>query len=367
MKCILHIGTEKTGTKTIQEFLHVNRSALLKQGVVFTKSAGSHNDELLVLAAYNPDRSDFLRKQKGLASNHALEQHRHALFRELKAELAVANPAHTVVFSSELIQSRLRTTEELNRLNSFLVELGCSEIQVLVYLRRPIDIATSLYSTAVMNGIAEEPPPPDDDYFGNVCNHKETLLRFRAVFGDGTVVPRIHDEEAFVGGSLLSDFMDSIGITNAAGEMEFPSPQNPSLPRLAIELLRRMNRAIPMLDEYDRPNRIRVGLVKMVKNAFASGPRYVFPPELHSAYENAFRESNEWVRKEYFPDREFLFAPIPASEPVSSGIEEQQFDAIAGFLSDVWLYNTKSLLAITDSRSYRIAASLSRLKSRLWH
>ena len=367
MKCIVHIGTEKTGTKTIQEFLHINRSILMRNGYAFAQSAGLRNDERLALAAYNPDRMDFLRKQKGLASDQRLEQHRHELFAELQAELHEIGPGHTVLFSSELIQSRLRTAEELQRLKAMLNALGFADIQVLVYLRKPVDIATSLYSTAVTNGITEAPPPPDDEYFGNICDHRQTLLRFRAVFGDRCVKPRIHEPGAFVGGTLLSDFMDSIGLADAGAELQYPTPQNPSLPRLAIELLRRINRDVPMLDQNDRPNRVRIGLVKMVRNAFDSGPRYVLSPELRLAYANAFADGNEWVRKEYFPDREYLFTPVPEPDHAPPGIEDEEFDAISRFVSDVWLYNTKSLLAITDSKSYQIAERLSRLKTRLWH
>jgi hypothetical protein len=328
MKCIVHIGTEKTGTKTIQEFLHINREALMRQGFAFAQSAGPRNDERLALAAYSPDRIDFLRKQKGLASERRLEQHRHELFAELQAELREIGPGRTVLFSSELIQSRLRTDDELKRLKALLNSLGFTDICVLVYLRRPVDIATSLYSTAVTNGITDEPPPPEDEYFGNICDHRRTLLRFRAVFGDASVVPRIHEPGAFVGGTLLTDFMDSIGLADAGGELQYPSPQNPSLPRLAIELLRRINRDVPMLDENDRPNRVRIGLVKMVRSAFDSGPRYSLSPELRRAYENAFRDGNEWVRREYFPDREQLFAPVPEPVREPSGIECEEFDAI---------------------------------------
>jgi hypothetical protein len=367
VKCVVHIGTEKTGTKSIQEFLHINRDALIRHGYAFAQSAGLRNDERLALAAYNPDRTDFLRKQKGLATVQRLEQHRHELFAELQTELREIGSGHTVLFSSELIQSRLRNSEELQRLKALLNALGFTDIQVLVYLRRPVEIATSLYSTAVTNGITEGPPPPDDEYFGNICDHRKTLLRFRAVFGDAAVVPRIHEQGAFVGGTLLTDFMDSIGLADTGGELQYPAPQNPSLPRLAIELLRRINRDVPMLDENDRPNRVRIGLVKMVRNAFESGPRYALSPELRQAYENAFRDGNEWVRKEYFPGREQLFMPVPEPEHEPSAIEGEEFDAIARFVSDVWLYNTKSLLAITDSRSFRIAERLNKLKSRLWH
>ena len=37
---LIHIGTEKTGTSTLQEFLHFNREVFAQHGVVYLKSPG---------------------------------------------------------------------------------------------------------------------------------------------------------------------------------------------------------------------------------------------------------------------------------------------------------------------------------------
>lgn len=47
MRAILHLGTEKTGTSTIQRFLKKNRKALIEQGFYFMKSTGEADDRKL--------------------------------------------------------------------------------------------------------------------------------------------------------------------------------------------------------------------------------------------------------------------------------------------------------------------------------
>lgn len=59
MKTIyLHIGIEKTGTTTIQKFLHLNRENLTKFDFAYTKSTGLQNNRKLVSAAYDLDTRD---------------------------------------------------------------------------------------------------------------------------------------------------------------------------------------------------------------------------------------------------------------------------------------------------------------------
>ena len=58
MKAIIHIGTEKTGTTTIQEFLHLNRSKLANQGVAYLQSPGLRNNRKLVTYCMKNNKVD---------------------------------------------------------------------------------------------------------------------------------------------------------------------------------------------------------------------------------------------------------------------------------------------------------------------
>ena len=55
-RCIIHIGTEKTGTSSIQHFLSMNRAALAEQGVLYTDFTGSDGgSQWGFVVASNPD------------------------------------------------------------------------------------------------------------------------------------------------------------------------------------------------------------------------------------------------------------------------------------------------------------------------
>src|ERR1700684_2608387 len=72
--CILHIGTEKTGTTTLQRYLALNRDEFLKQGYFIPASLSPYpdlsNHERLTTYALNPIKtSDDLRIAAGLKSS----------------------------------------------------------------------------------------------------------------------------------------------------------------------------------------------------------------------------------------------------------------------------------------------------------
>ena len=64
---ILHIGTEKTGTTSIQEFLGINRAALAEQGLHVPEFLGARTHRWAAYMAENVDRIDHFSKELGLA------------------------------------------------------------------------------------------------------------------------------------------------------------------------------------------------------------------------------------------------------------------------------------------------------------
>ena len=152
MKCFLHIGTEKTATTTIQNFLHLNRENLLSKGFIYPESVGKKNNRALSIAAYNSGRRDNLTKLKQLDSDDKLLEFQEQTVQKLRQEVSNVETASTIIFSSEFFQSRLTKISEIERLKEILKGLGVTDISVIVYLRRPADIANSLYSTAIRNG-----------------------------------------------------------------------------------------------------------------------------------------------------------------------------------------------------------------------
>ncbi|MEM9399510.1 MAG: hypothetical protein AAF984_04830 [Verrucomicrobiota bacterium] len=338
MKCILHIGTEKTATTTIQEFLHLNRRKLLQMGYLYTKSAGLRHNCWLTMSAYEVSRRNNQTRHRGIYTDEKLLNYQARIIRDLKREVDNAKPFQVVVFSSEHIQSHLTKSSELSRLKTRLNQLGFEDIDILVYLRRPVDIASSLYSTGIKSGsrAISPPSPKSDNYYRNICDHQSTLIRFRDVFGDAAIKPRLFDPKEFKNGNVISDFLDAIGLSHVEKSFEFPSRQNESLSAVGLELLRQVNQQIPMFID-ERPNLLRINLVHYFEKHFKMGSGYRMPEELFWHYESEFEEGNEWVRKKYFPERGCLFSKPTYPDATESIFRKDELESMAKMIANMWL------------------------------
>ena len=58
MELYLHIGTEKTGTTTIQSFLAANRDLLKRNRILYPRAPGEQNHRALAAAAQDCARGD---------------------------------------------------------------------------------------------------------------------------------------------------------------------------------------------------------------------------------------------------------------------------------------------------------------------
>ena len=341
MDCVLHIGTEKTATKSIQRFLSQNRNLISSAGFFYPTSPGLISSSRLAVAAYNPNRHDDISISYGIdpQGGFNLEEFQRQTISNLNEELALFKDAKSrtvIIFSSEHFQSRLSRPDEIFRLKEILNKVGITRIRVLVYLRNPTEIAASLYSTAVKSGYPGlKPLPPENLYFNNVCNHQSTLEKFGDVFGYDSLFPRIFNPTMLVNGSVLDDFIKASGIPDDM-DFAFPGPINESLSGTAIELLARVNRQIPRLIN-NRLNPVRRDLVSFFESNF-KGPKYHLPEDFFYRYQNAFSASNEWVRLNFFQGVQTLF---PFDKPNFSGgceIPPCDLDDIAQMIVSIWMH-----------------------------
>jgi hypothetical protein len=154
MKCYLHIGTEKTATTTIQKFLNINQKKLATHGLGFSQASGKLNNRQLVIAAFNERHEDVFSRRLTTQSQQGLPVIQKQIIEGLRKEFIEFGKTgiERVVFSSEHIQSRLTHPIELQRLKSILENLGYDDVQIIIYLRNPADLAASLYSTQIKAG-----------------------------------------------------------------------------------------------------------------------------------------------------------------------------------------------------------------------
>ncbi|EFU7066361.1 hypothetical protein HTZ28_001044 [Campylobacter coli] len=349
MTAYVHIGTEKTGTTSIQEFLYINKSIIQKQNYFFAQSIGIKNHWDLAFLGYSLNKKDSYILNNSLWNFQAIKQHKKNIFSKIKDEVKFN---HKIIFSSELLQSRLTRKREIVKLYTFFKKIGFTNIKVICYIRDANEMLRSLLSEAIKweeidsFELKEEKEEYKLGYkknlfhFHHICNHKQTLQWWGEVFGKENLIARLFDKNEFYQGDLLKDFIHSIGL-EWDDEFIIPPKQNESLDLLGIDLLRRINKFLPLFCNNAR-NIFRGDLHHFAVKHFTSKDSHLKfqpPKEVVQSYIDYFEESNEWVRQEFFPHKERLFPKKDLSNYKENyelkEMKPEYWDKIAEFIADI--------------------------------
>jgi len=212
MKCLLHIGTEKTATTTLQDWLYGNEVELNKAGFYLSKILGKTNNRLF--PAYFQSQLDEWAKANGIGSKAEKEKYFYGFLEKLSDEIYVASKSYeTFIITSEHLHSRVIKQEEIKRLHSFLTNLF-DEVEVVCYFRDQYDVAVSLYST-VLRGESDvdfdsfvDRADPQNYYY----NYLQVADNWSGVFGRDKCNFRIFDKSKFVGNDIRLDFLSVVGV-----------------------------------------------------------------------------------------------------------------------------------------------------------
>jgi hypothetical protein len=293
-KCILHIGTEKTGTTTLQTFLTDNRSALRRMGYSFPSTLGTPGNRFIATYAMADDRSDDGRKRLRIATDADLALHREHVEGVLRDEM-MSGGGSVLLLSSEHCHSRLVHESEVRRLQSLLTRY-CRQLSVIVYIRPQHELAISLYSTALRVGYSGRPILPKVASSATYYNYQRLLDRWADVFGEANVVPRIFSRKELPDGDICADFLHLCGIDGRT--LTHAPDTNRSLSGEAQAFLERLNASLPRAQ--------RSELVRILES-LGTGPGAMPSRTDAEQFFGTFAKSNEAVRKRWFPDREHLF------------------------------------------------------------
>jgi hypothetical protein len=303
-KLILHIGTEKTGTSTLQKYLSENRLGLLQQGFLYPISTSGTDHYKIALAFYDAFKDDDLAKIIHVYSESEWEKFRMDFIHDLKEQVRNSQ-CHTTIISCEHLHSRLLSPSEKLRIIFFFEECGFDEIRIVVYIREQVSLANSLYSTAVCYGFTgTDIPGPDDSHINCLCDHKKTIESWSSVFGLNNLIVRLYDPDRQISFSTVVDFLSLFPDLNYK-LFTSVTESNISLSCTGISIMRRINELEPRIKD-GVVNPVRKGIEHIIQKKY-SGYKYRMPPELEALYINTFADSNEWVREKWFPERKSLF------------------------------------------------------------
>ncbi|MFG5086315.1 hypothetical protein O8I31_00615 [Campylobacter lari] len=340
MVVYLHIGTEKTGTTSIQKFLFENKHALNKNNVLYSHKLGANASQWnFTFLAYNDIRSDEYCISRKIYTYSDFKIHKKKVFLDFKKELKKAN-CQKLLISSEHLSSRLQSTKEIKRCKKILNILGFKEIKILVYLREQNSEVISAFSTAIKSGSDISDIQRNSDKYTR-GKYDLLLLKWQKFFGKENLIVRLFDKNEFYQGDLLKDFIYSIGL-EWDDEFQIPNKENESLDLIGIELLKRINKYLPWKVE-NKINHLRGNITSFVIKYFQNSkdPHLKFQPskEIVQSYIDYFEESNEWVRKEFFPHKERLFLKKDLTDYKENyelkEMKPEYWDKIAEFIADI--------------------------------
>lgn len=307
MNLILHIGTEKTGTTTIQEFLHLNREPLANYGIYFPKSIGLRNHRPLASWCLTMKRSDDYLRLNGLVDASLREVWKKKFIKDFDAELQNINPDIThILLSSEHFSALLNYMDEIEALKNLLSN-WFYDIKIIVYLRRQDMLTTSLLSTYCRVGIVNDKILPDTSNLRFYFNYWNLLEKWAAIFGSANIQPKVFETSEFKNNNLLSDFISVCGLPEHLNYVR-PESKNLSYSEIAHDAVQLFNKKYQVLANQMPDTFLQKIRLELLDNLTAKYPGPGKKPLRHDAiaFYHQFEKSNQEVARKWF-NREKLF------------------------------------------------------------
>gem|GEM_PF-2017200 len=234
---VLHIGTGKTGTTTVQEVLGRSRAALRETGTLYPRAFGRVR-HLRFGFLVRPD-AELVKSPEWLRGGNAdtdPQELRRFVRRRFRRELTP--DVRRVLISDEALYRRSVATIE--RVRRFTSARGGS-VRVVAYLRPHVEHLASNYQQVVKGGAVARFDEWARSDLSHTYEYHRFLSRWRDHLAPDRLVVRIFDPDTFVGGSLVDDFLDATGLEVSSADLTSASRSNESLSAEAVEVLRLLN------------------------------------------------------------------------------------------------------------------------------
>jgi hypothetical protein len=216
MRLILHIGTHKTGTTALQQFLYANRQLLAAQGFHYATPGHGLQEANFVANALNVGKTrvvqNFFEKHVSVARRSGA----HAIL--ASAENFYAMSVLDAMSRREVCSDAVKRDHALIQTLQSLMPDEIDTPQIVCYFRRPDRYAESLYSQHVKRGIIF------DGRFDELLPiikpalfYDKYIRAWSDVFGDGNATVRLYEPASVdIAGDFVQNVLSIDGVTDFA-------------------------------------------------------------------------------------------------------------------------------------------------------
>lgn len=328
---IVHIGTAKTGTTTLQHALSASSERLRTAGLAYLTGEGRADARELAAASVGEHGFEDLLDERGIVSAKARLRFRDDVGQHFADQIASRGAdVGTVLISSEHLHSRLIDVEMVHAFRR-LISPHVAVVRVVCYLRPQIDLVGSFHSTRVANGAPADFAATCAEFLHTdspYSNYERLLDRWASAFGDNAIDVRIFDRKSFDGDSIVADFARYLGLDDTVLQ-EPERDANPSIGQLGQMLLTEVNRAVT---DAHVGHEEAASLRAFIETTFVGMPaRLTGAPAIDA--QRRFDASNDAVRQRFRPDLDRLFPDIDATATLP--IAPAEIDAFHTIISQL--------------------------------
>jgi hypothetical protein len=238
---ILHIGLPKTGSTTIQNTLHFNRSVLKAQTTYrYARWKPNHSDYMSLLF-YHDAVSDPNLIALGLTTEAKREKARARQLHRFRLQLKDCPEDHTLILSAE--KAADFQPEDIERFRSALADNGARLTRVICYVRNPLSYTTSMVQqrlkvSGTLDMLEYAPPVPP---------FRRWIEPWLETCGRQMVDIRLFEEALIAPGGLVGDFLTALGLPRDVVKKQSAETRNESLSLEAALIVDAVNKERPLI------------------------------------------------------------------------------------------------------------------------
>ncbi|MBE5850462.1 MAG: hypothetical protein E7298_09940 [Lachnospiraceae bacterium] len=300
---LLHIGTPKTGTSTIQDFLEINNSRLERWGWCYP---------VLDRSIHMNDSRRHINNGNGhplLGAYYNSKEELSCYWDELERKLS----NYSVILSAEAFWMWFRDDHNLyERFRFFKTQYD--NIKIIVYLRRQDLLVESYWNEMIKSGvfsvdIHEMIDILEREY--NLLCYYDNLKRIEQAIGRENMIVRVFEKGQFKGGSndLISDFLSALDLSRKAMMKDnwvYPVVQNEGLSDFALSYALFFAKEYKEFELKERLASVRDGFISLSDRSGEFGRGYYLTANERENLLNKYSCDNNRIARDYL-NRDVLF------------------------------------------------------------